>query len=812
VRQTAFWLRWSWRDLKARWIQVAAIALVIALGTGAYAGLTSSIRWRKLSLDASYETLNMYDLRVALPADTYVPRGVLAGVALGNPDIAAAEERLFVPTQVDASTAEQTILVPGLLAGMDLFGGGPHVNGMAVTEGEPLVPGDAGQPVVLLEEHFAAHYDLPESGTVEIAGGTKLEYRGRVLTPEYFTVITAQGSLLAEANFAALFTSIETVQALSGHEGEVNDLVVQLAPGASLAEVRAWLEGGLTAALPGVGFTLMERDDDPAYPILYADVKNDERFFNVFAVLVFVGAVAAAFNLTTRIVESQRREIGIAMSLGVQPLRIAVRPLLVGAEIALLGVAFGIGMGLAVGQLMASVVQSFFPLPEWQTPFQWGVFGSVAVVGFVLPFLATVIPVWRAVRVPPVEAIRTGHLAARGGGLAPLFRWVRLPGGTFSQIPVRNVFRAPRRSTLTGLGIAAAITVMVGFIGSIDSFVATIHRVEDETLGGAPSRYTVGLAGPAAVDGERVEAIETSPVVARSYTSIATAGTLISESETLDVTIDVLDLEGAFWEPTVEDGIALDDEPSIIIAQAAASHLGIGAGDRVALRHPRLEAGGGFSLVDTTVRISGLHPNPFRFFAYMDSRFAWLMGLEGAANAVHIDPVEGATDDEVKRTLAALPGVVSVQPARATTDALNELFDEIVGILRVVQGIVLVLALLIAFNSTAINMDERAREHATMFAFGVPIRTVLRMAIVESVIIGIVATAVGVAAGFLVVGFMINVLIADTLPDLGMVVWVSRQTLLTAVALGIVAVALAPLLTLRKLLRMDIAATLKVLE
>jgi putative ABC transport system permease protein len=86
------------------------------------------------------------------------------------------------------------------------------------------------------------------------------------------------------------------------------------------------------------------------------------------------------------------------------------------------------------------------------------------------------------------------------------------------------------------------------------------------------------------------------------------------------------------------------------------------------------------------------------------------------------------------------------------------------------------------------------------------------MAIVESVIIGIVATAVGVAAGFLVVGFMINVLIADTLPDLGMVVWVSRQTLLTAVALGIVAVALAPLLTLRKLLRMDIAATLKVLE
>ena len=33
------WLRWSWRDLRARWLQVVAIALIIALGTGVFAGL-----------------------------------------------------------------------------------------------------------------------------------------------------------------------------------------------------------------------------------------------------------------------------------------------------------------------------------------------------------------------------------------------------------------------------------------------------------------------------------------------------------------------------------------------------------------------------------------------------------------------------------------------------------------------------------------------------------------------------------------------------------------------------------------------------
>jgi putative ABC transport system permease protein len=188
------------------------------------------------------------------------------------------------------------------------------------------------------------------------------------------------------------------------------------------------------------------------------------------------------------------------------------------------------------------------------------------------------------------------------------------------------------------------------------------------------------------------------------------------------------------------------------------------------------------------------------------------MGLEGRANAVAVEPREGAGDDEVKRSLAGIPGVVSVQPARATTDALKDVFDEFVGVLRVVQGIVLLLALLIAFNSTSINMDERAREHATMFAFGVRIRTAIAMAIAESLMIGVFATAAGVLAGYLIVGLMINVLIADTLPDLGMIVSVSGQTLATAVVLGVVAMAAAPLLTLRRLRRMNIAATLKVIE
>ena len=54
-------LRWSWRDLRTHWAKVLAIALVIAIGTGGYAGLTSTAEWRRLSYDLNYDRLAMYD-------------------------------------------------------------------------------------------------------------------------------------------------------------------------------------------------------------------------------------------------------------------------------------------------------------------------------------------------------------------------------------------------------------------------------------------------------------------------------------------------------------------------------------------------------------------------------------------------------------------------------------------------------------------------------------------------------------------------------------------------------------------------------
>jgi putative ABC transport system permease protein len=51
-----------------------------------------------------------------------------------------------------------------------------------------------------------------------------------------------------------------------------------------------------------------------------------------------------------------------------------------------------------------------------------------------------------------------------------------------------------------------------------------------------------------------------------------------------------------------------------------------------------------------------------------------------------------------------------------------------------------------------------------------------------------------------------------TMPDMGLDVAISAGTVVTAIALGVLAVAIAPLLTVRRLRRMDIPGTLRVVE
>jgi putative ABC transport system permease protein len=398
--------------------------------------------------------------------------------------------------------------------------------------------------------------------------------------------------------------------------------------------------------------------------------------------------------------------------------------------------------------------------------------------------------------------------------LAPLMQRLTAHGKSITVMPFRNVLRAPRRTLLTAVGIGAAITAMVGVIGAVDSFNATIDRGAVELRAGAADRIQVELTEPVPASEGVIPAIEALPGVEAVAPSLRVGGTLIAGAEgpQIDVLLEVLDLRNAVWHPTITEAVDPGDLPGIVLAEKAAADLGLVPGDVVTVRHPVREPGQtAFGSIDEAMRVIGLHPYPIRSFAYLDTAAASRFGLSGVANTVNVAPAPGADVESLKRSLFELPGVASAQPADATVTLLQDVMATFTDIFRFAELFVLLLALLIAFNAAAINVDERAREHATMFAFGVEPRSVLRGITVEGLVVGMIGTLLGIGFGVLAVRWLASSTATD-MPDLGLIVSVAPATIGTAFLLGVLAVGLAPLFTYRLLRRMDVPSTLRVME
>lgn len=809
------WIRWAWRDLRSRWLLVATISLVIAVGTGLATGFGSMESWRVKSNDASFARLAAHDLRLTLAEGAEAGSGRLraAVAAMDHPEwVTVAQERLVADTQIDASTPRSTVLTPGRIVGLPVSGPQTQVDKLWVDRGRGLRPVDAGRPVAMIESAYGDFHGLPPQGTLRVAGGATLRYVGHGLMPEYFLVIAPGLGFGTDGSLGVLFLPLESAQKVTGRPGVVNELAVRLAPGVDRDVAGAELVAALERRLPGYGATVTRLDEEDAHRLLYKDAEGDQKFMTVFSLLVLAAAALGAFTLMSRVVDAQRREIGIGMALGLPGRALAVRPLVMGAQVALLGVVFGVGAGYAVGGLMRQVLEDFFPLPVVETPFEAALFARGAAIGFLLPLLASIVPVVRAVRVAPIEAIQVSSRSA-SAGLAPALRGFSLPGGALGQMAVRGALRAPRRTLLTGLGIGAVIAMVMAFGGAIDSFNATFDRTRTELAGANPSRLLVDLEGYLPRNSEAVTAALGDRAVARGEAGLRVPGEIRTDAgERIDTVVELVDPSSSIWRPTVTEGVFARGSEGILLSEEAAHDLAVGVGDTITLRHPRRSTASAVGIVDTPLVVTGLHPNPMRFIAFLDESRADIMGLSGLVNTLTVLPAVGVDPDAVIRALFGKPGVATVQAALATTDAVQDRINDFGGILQVGLGSMLVLALLIAFNSAGISGEERRREQATMMAFGVPVRGVLRVAVIENLAIGIVATVLGVAGGFGVLAWLMGSLYPQTLPELGATTVVGLSTWLAAIVVGIGAVSLAPLLTRRRISGLDLPSALRVVE
>jgi len=815
-----FWLRWAWRDLRLRWLQVAAIAIIIALGTGIFAGLGGQETWRIASMDTNYEKLQMHDLRVSLTTGSYVDQDKVVAALNGIEGVARVEPRLVLDTLVDASTAEQTILVAGRLIGVDPSQGGPFIDRIYLDGGHALAAGD--ENVAVLETKFARYYGLEPGAQLTLIGGIELDVVGVGLSPEYFMIVPEEVafSVQGEANLAVIYIPLPTVQAIYQRPELVNDLRVQVVEGVDLAAVQAAIEQKLSNDFPAIGVQIATGEDDPVRALLYADAVEDQEMLDLIAFFFLLGAALAAFNLAGRIVESQRRQIGIGMALGAPRSWLAVRPLLVGLQIALIGTLLGLPLGLVFTHLFSRVMDEYIPMPyATGTLLHPPSFLLAAALGIVLPLLATLIPVWQAVRAEPLEALH-GHLTAKSSGLNRWLKGLRLPGNTFAQMPLKNVLRSPKRTLLTVLGVAVAIALLFMFLGLLDTFIYTLDQAEQALLYRSPDRIVVTLNTFYPVDHEQMRGMATltagdgRSLFVEAEPNLRLGGRLQNSDEEIDTLIEFVPAGSGIWTPALLEGSwgGGGSQPAIVISRKAADDLGVDVGDLLAVEHPFREGLHAFRTVSTMLTVAGIHDNSIRGLSYVALEEAGFTGLDGLTNVLVVTPGRDVTLNEIRRELFTHPAILAADEVAKLTESFGELMGIFVYALRIMQGAVLFIAFLIAFNSTSINIDDRIREVATMFAFGTRPRTVTWVQIGENALLGILGTIIGGLLGWVTLNQMMAARMEVMLEELGLLVTLAPLSLVLAALLGVGVVALTPLISARKLRRIDIPSTLRVME
>ena len=644
-----------------------------------------------------------------------------------------------------------------------------------------------------------------------------MDYVGSAVSPEFFLIIEGNGSL-GRSNLAVLFAPLAAAQDISGRSGVVNDLVLTLEPGADAAAVTEQLIEA-AASQGGVLLDVLTREATPSYIGLTGSPEIDQGIYNAISLLLFVGAAFAALNFSARMVEAQRREIGNSMAIGEHPRTIVIRPLLIGLQIGIIGMILGVAVGYAIAFQTVTVVQEVAWLPIFEQPFQAGIYAQAMALGFAVPVLAVLWPVLRAVRVRPVDAIRSSHLASRGGSLGPIISRIPLPGRSLERMPFRNLMRAPRRTFLTLLTFTMSLAIMFAMLGLGSTFTATLDDGNEELLGGEPDRFTVQLDSFYPVNSPQVQDVLTNPTVQLGEPAMVlganvTAATSEAAADPirLDLAVRFVDFGSAVWTPTATEGALSRGSPGIVLADKAARDFGVGVGDDVIVTHPAL-VDGAFTYSTRTLPVAAIHPHPLRLNAYMDLSQASTWGFGGLANIVTGVPADGSSLNDVKRALfGSGTGVALVQGLNETFQSLEDSLEQSSSVFVITRIFVIFLVMLIAFNTANINVDERSRDHATMFAYGIPVRRVIANLSVEGLLLGVVAVVLGGLFGYALLLWMALFQMPTAVPDVGMIVSVRWWEMAASFVVALAAIALAPLFPGRKLKKMFIPGQLRVME
>ena len=190
-----------------------------------------------------------------------------------------------------------------------------------------------------------------------------------------------------------------------------------------------------------------------------------------------------------------------------------------------------------------------------------------------------------------------------------------------------------------------------------------------------------------------------------------------------------------------------------------------------------------------------------------------LFHREGRFDVLSIDAKDGVTGAQIVQAVKPLlPADLQVRSTEASLDEAEGEWNDMMSSIRVFLlafgGIALLVGAFVIFNTLSITVAQRTRELATLRTLGASRKQVMRSVVLEGLVLGTVASAIGLVAGYgIAKGMIVLVDSMVKLPQGPMIV--EPRTVIVSVALGVVITLIASVLPARRATRVPPIAAVR---
>ena len=550
------------------------------------------------------------------------------------------------------------------------------------------------------DNQFAAAEAQIDAGELQLEEGA-LQLQERRAEAEAGLLLLQEAELeLAEGKATFEAEKADALAKLEEAEAELEDARIQLADARqTIDELKAPDIYALTRNT-NLGYVVFESDSDI--------VAGVAKIFPVFFLAV---AALVCITTMTRMIDEERTQIGILKALGYSARSIMGKFLGYSGSASLMGCILGLLLGCF-----------FFPQVIWYAYCIMYNFSPQLSLSYDLPTFAfifisymglTLLVTWyccrKELKEVPAELIRPKPPAA---GKALFFEnmafWKRM--SFLNKVAVRNIFRYKQRMAMMLLGIGGCTALLVTGFGLQDSVVGVANK-QFETV----NLYDMAVTFSSPVPEQEQEEF-------RAQFRSRTERILFCEQGGIDLLYDNsvknvyflatdADLSGVIDLHSGSKPVAMPGENEVVLSIGVARNMGISVGDTITLRNSDLQ--------ELTVTVSGIYDNHVYNYAIVKGstlRAQWDRSPE--EQSAFVLARQGEDIHVLGAAIRSESGVLNVSINADTAGQVGGMMDALDAVIVLVVLCAGLLASIVLYNLTNINIKERIREIATIKVLG----------------------------------------------------------------------------------------------